>query len=65
MKGFSVYLELGADIVGVAAMGELAACAIYLDLSTSICRKEIKVNAAKGIQTPSQVVIGECQSLCN
>ena len=40
------------------------ACAINLDLFTSVCRKLFKVDTAKGINTPTEVIIIDKQRLC-
>jgi hypothetical protein len=43
----------------------IAACAIYRDFFTTVYRKKFKFDTAKGIYTPSQIVIIEIQRLCN
>jgi hypothetical protein len=50
---------------GITAMSEVAACTDNLDLHTSICCKFLKVNTAKGIETPSKIIIIEIQPLCS
>ena len=65
MKRSSASSELCAGQVSITAMSEVAACADNLDLRTSICRKFVEVNTAKGIETPSQIIIIEVQPLCS
>ena len=43
----------------------IAACAIYRDFFTTVYRKNFKVDTAKGINTPSQIIIIEKQRLCS
>jgi hypothetical protein len=44
-----------------------AACTLNLDLSTSVCRKHLKVGTVttKGIETSTQIIIIEEQFICN
>jgi hypothetical protein len=59
MKGSAAGLDWIAKTVKITAMG--AACTVHLILSTSVCRKILKTNTAKGFQTSSQVVAIEEQ----
>jgi hypothetical protein len=65
MKRCSASSELSAGQGSITAMSKVAACADNLDLRTSICRKFVKGNIAKGIETPSQIIIIEVQPLCS
>jgi hypothetical protein len=63
MKGPAACLDRGYSIIEITAMG--AACTLNLDLTTSVYHKCLKVDTAKSIETPSQIIIKEVQIICN
>lgn len=56
--------DQGAD-VGVDLTAMSAACAHNLILPTSVSRKSLKVDIAKGIDTSSKVIVKELENICN
>ena len=49
----------------IAAMSKVAARTLNLNLCTSIRNKVLKVFPAKGIKTPTQIIVKELETVCN
>jgi hypothetical protein len=65
MKGFFVSSKLFTGYGSIAAMSKAAACTLNLNLCTSIRNKVLKVFPAKGIKTPTQIIVKELETVCN